>query len=65
VALVLMEVGAVPADVTDVEVASPAFPNIRGLPKTNPEGDVDALVDCAPAALVDGVLVVVLALSSA
>lgn len=65
VALVLMEVGAVPADVTDGEVASPAFPSTRGGPKTNPEGDVDVLVDCAPAALVDGVLVAVLALSSA
>lgn len=64
VALVLMDGDAVLADVTAVEAASPAFPNDRGAPKVNPEGTVDTLVDCAPATLVDGVLVVVLALSS-
>lgn len=64
VALVLMDRDAVPADVTDVEAASPAFPNARGAAKLNPEGIVDTLVDCVPATLVDGALVVVLALSS-
>lgn len=65
VALVLVDGDAVPADVTDVEAASPAFPSDRGAPKVNPAGIVDTLVDCAPATLVDGALVVVLALSSA
>lgn len=64
VALVLMDRDDVPADVTDVEAASPAFPNVRGEAKLNPEGIVDTLVDCVPATLVDGTLVVVLALSS-
>lgn len=65
VALVLTDVVAVPADVTDDELASPAFPNDRGAPKVNPEGTVDALVDCVPATLMDGAFVVVLTLSSA
>lgn len=64
VALVLMDMDAAPDDVTDVEAASPAFPNVRGAEKLNPEGIADTLVDCAPATLVDGALVVVLALSS-
>lgn len=64
VALVLMDRDVVPADVTDVEAASPAFPNVRGAEKLNPEGIVDTLVDCVPATLIDGALVVVLALSS-
>lgn len=64
VALVLMDRDAVPADVTDVEAASPAFPNVRGAAKLNPEGIVDTLADCVPAALVDGALGVILALSS-
>lgn len=64
VALVLMDRGAVPADVTDVEAASAAFPNVRGVAKLNPEGIVETLVDCVPATLVDGALLVVLALSS-
>lgn len=64
VALVLMDRDAVPADVTDVEAASPAFPNVRGAAKLNPEGIVDTLADCVPATLVDGALLVVLALSS-
>lgn len=64
VALVPMDGDAVPADVTDVEAASPAFPNDREAPKVNPEGTVDGLVDCDPATLVDGALVVVFALSS-
>lgn len=63
-ALVLMAGDAVPADVPDVEAASPAFPNDRGAPKVNPEGTVDTFVDCAPATLVDDTLVVVLAFSS-
>lgn len=64
VALVLMDRDAVPADVTDVAAASPAFPDGRGAAKLNPEDIVDTLVDCVPATLVDGALVVVLALSS-
>lgn len=62
VALVLMD--AVPADVPEVEAASPAFPKVRGAVKLNAEGIVDTLVDCVPATLVDGALLVVLALSS-
>lgn len=64
VALVLLDRDAVPADVTDVEAASPAFPKVRGAEKLNPEGIVDTLVDGVPATLVDGALLVVLALSS-
>lgn len=64
VALVLMDRDAVPAVVTEVEVASPVFPNNRGAPKVNPEGTVDTLDDCAPTTLVVSALVVVLALSS-
>lgn len=55
---------AVPADVPEVEAASPAFPKVRGAVKLNAEGIVDTLVDCVPATLVDGALLVVLALSS-
>lgn len=62
VALVLMD--AVPADVPEVEAASPAFPKVRGAVKLNAEGIADTLVDCVPATLVDGALLVVLALSS-
>lgn len=64
VALVLMDRGAVPADVTEVKAASPAFPKVGGAVKLNPEDIVDTLVDCVPATLVDGALLVVLALSS-
>lgn len=64
VALVLLDRDAVPADVTDVEAASPAFPNVRAAPKLKPEGTVDTLAVCVTAALVVGALLVVLALSS-
>lgn len=64
VALVLMDGDAAPADVTDVEAASPAFPNDRVAPNVNPEGPVDTLVDCAPETLEAGALVEILALSS-